>query len=176
MRDHSTVIDVKLEYCRKCGGCLDKNRRCTSCGKQYLHVNKTFLLKCYAICLTLILAAVIWQNNWNVQNTYAWIELYNEADAEKLELTQKLEDSEDMRRGLKGQNDRLSKDYVDLLVAKSAVESEVKFYEKRFVCVTETGSKYHRHACYHIANRSGWVISLNEAKSKGYTACADCWG
>lgn len=42
------------------------------------------------------------------------------------------------------------------------------------VYVTKTGAKYHRSGCQYL-KKSKIAISLDNAKSQGYTACSKCW-
>lgn len=42
------------------------------------------------------------------------------------------------------------------------------------VYITNTGSKYHRSGCQYL-RKSCIPISLDNAKSRGYTACSKCW-
>ena len=42
------------------------------------------------------------------------------------------------------------------------------------VYITDTGSKYHRWGCQYLRESSN-AISLNSAKSYGYSACSRCW-
>lgn len=42
------------------------------------------------------------------------------------------------------------------------------------VYITKTGSKYHRSGCQYLS-KSKISISLDDAKSRGYTACSRCW-
>lgn len=42
------------------------------------------------------------------------------------------------------------------------------------VYITKTGSKYHRSGCQYLS-KSKIAISLDDAKSRGYTACSRCW-
>lgn len=42
------------------------------------------------------------------------------------------------------------------------------------VYITNTGSKYHRSGCQYL-RKSCIPISLDDAKSQGYTACSKCW-
>lgn len=42
------------------------------------------------------------------------------------------------------------------------------------VYITRTGSKYHRSGCQYLST-SKISISLDDAKSRGYTACSRCW-
>ncbi|MDQ1274037.1 MAG: competence protein ComEC [Planctomycetota bacterium] len=41
------------------------------------------------------------------------------------------------------------------------------------VYITDTGSKYHRDGCRYLS-KSKIAISLDEAKSQGYTPCSVC--
>lgn len=42
------------------------------------------------------------------------------------------------------------------------------------VYITNTGSKYHRSGCQYLS-KSKIAISLDDAKSRSYTACSRCW-
>lgn len=55
------------------------------------------------------------------------------------------------------------------------IKDEYNFYHKNAVIVTTSGSKYHRHGCYHIKKRSGYIFNIENAKYKGYTPCLDCF-
>ena len=46
--------------------------------------------------------------------------------------------------------------------------------QSQTVYITNTGSKYHRYGCQYLWN-SCIPISLNTARSYGYTACSRCW-
>lgn len=169
MREDRPIIDVKIEYCRNCGSCLDSNRRCTGCGKQYFHIKKGFLLKLYAVVVTLVLVGTIYQNSWNVKNTYDWINLYQEAQMRSDSMTLRLE-------VLQNENDKLTKRCSNLQSAKYKAESDLDYLSAHAAFVTETGAKYHKYNCYHLSNsKSFWIYNVEAAKSKGYTACSDCW-
>lgn len=175
MKNDSSVIDVKIEYCRKCGSCLDGDRRCTGCGKQYFHMKKGVLLKLYAFCLTVMAVVLACENNRNVKNAYDWMELYHNTNTVKLELEPRLEKSEKLRLELQTRNDQLAKAFADLQAEKITIQGKLNYYEKNAVFVTANGAKYHKADCYHIYGKSRWIYNVEAAKGRGYTACADCW-
>jgi hypothetical protein len=55
----------------------------------------------------------------------------------------------------------------------AALPAPVAAQPQEMVYITNTGLKYHRSTCRHLA-RSQRAIGLQEAKAKGYTACAVC--
>lgn len=55
------------------------------------------------------------------------------------------------------------------------IRDEYNFFHKKAVIVTATGSKYHRHGCYHIKDRKFYIFNISAALGKGYTPCLDCF-
>lgn len=171
MKNNSPVIDVKIEYCRKCGSCLDGNKRCTGCGKQYFHIKKDAWLKFYAFCITLVLIVFVCENNRNSENANAWMNMYYSAS----KLEPQLEKSEKLCQKLQSRNDQLSEEFNNLQAEKITIQGKLNYYEKNAVFVTANGAKYHKADCYHIYGKSRWIYNVEAAKGRGYTACTDCW-
>ena len=61
---------------------------------------------------------------------------------------------------------------VDVPPEDSVVEEEPE-PQVEIVYITDTGSKYHRGSCRHLA-KSKHEISLDDAIARGYTACGTC--
>ena len=55
------------------------------------------------------------------------------------------------------------------------IKDEYEFFHEHAVITTTTGKKYHRYDCYHIRNRSFYIYNIENAESKGYTPCRDCY-
>lgn len=58
----------------------------------------------------------------------------------------------------------------------SAKEKDQQQYDamSETVYITNTGEKYHRYGCQYL-RKSQIAISLDDAISRGYTACSRCW-
>lgn len=61
----------------------------------------------------------------------------------------------------------LSDQYMDLA-------QEVSFFESSVVLTTAHGSKYHMYSCRHIDLTTAKVLTFEQAKAAGYSACATC--
>ena len=72
--------------------------------------------------------------------------------------------------GQKSAEDRLS----SARSGSSSSSSSSSKTQSMTVYVTNTGEKYHRYGCQYLA-KSCIPISLDDAKSSGYTACSRCW-
>lgn len=85
---------------------------------------------------------------------------YIDAKSECASLQKSLSDSQEAVNTLSDQ-------YMDLV-------QEVSFFEGSSVLVSPRGSKYHRYGCSHINMSTAQVLTFEQAKNKGYTACLTC--
>lgn len=92
------------------------------------------------------------------------------------ELKLKLADINDLQYELKLRQETIDKLQAPAKQTNSSVQpSEATSTQKsQTVYVTNTGSKYHRSGCQYLS-KSQISISLNDAKSQGYSACSKCW-
>ena len=70
-----------------------------------------------------------------------------------------------------GYSNGLSEGKASVTAAASTAATEPQSVT---VYITNTGSKYHRSGCQYL-RKSCIPISLDNAKSRGYTACSKCW-
>lgn len=158
-------------YCKLCGSPLSTDKKCTRCGKQYFHVNRAWLLKVYAICITLSLIAVSCLNMYNCKIGNLNYDLLMESRSQVAEIEKEQNILKDKIKVLQGQKELYQEQSEELAILRPILS----FYENNAVFVTETGTKYHKASCYHISGKNFYIYNVEAAKWRGYTACADCW-
>ena len=92
---------------------------------------------------------------------------------EEMERQKKASRLEGWAAGQKSAEERLSSARSGTSSSSSSGSSSSKT-QSMTVYVTNTGEKYHRYGCQYLA-KSCIAISLDDAKSSGYTACSRCW-
>ena len=60
--------------------------------------------------------------------------------------------------------------------ATTTEEEDTATYSNEIYYITNTGNKYHRENCYHIARRSVVGMNLEDLERMGYQPCLDCIG
>ena len=149
-------ISTKTIYCKKCGGKLNKDKKCTKCGKQYFNIKNKSLL--FVIPLTILLISSIVLN----------VKFYNEKQA----LFEVGETFYEANVDLEKEYDTLEEKYNKLGAKYSKIEEKAEFLDENIVFVLEGyGNKYYTYDCVQEitdGEYSYWAFNIDAAKSQGY--------
>lgn len=165
----SPPVKQRKRFCGNCGGVLDETGRCTSCGKQYLHLRSH---KSKGPQLFLWIAAALLLMVGIVQCLLAFMPS-SEKDGLIQELTSKdllLEDRKKTLAAMQTQANAVTDEEAQLSVVYN-------FYDKYVVFIPERDYSlrfkfYHRINC--LDPLDCIPVSTRYAIDNGYTMCPDC--
>jgi len=156
IKQNKTIVKKKTIYCKKCGGKLNQNKKCTKCGKQYFHFNFiTSKTKILIIILTVLFIVSI------VVNVYQGVLLKNNKTNSEFE-----------RNELKEEINRLEDDNYYLREELEYNEDKIDFMDEHIVIVVEGhGDIAYKYDClddYVDGDYTFWAYNEENAIQKGY--------
>lgn len=151
--EDDVVENVKIRYCKYCGGQLNKKNQCISCGKQYMNIGRFFLITLILICAALSCSTLYL---WNLNKQY------KNLDNEFIARFGKYENP------ITGEKITGAYSYLKALDAHEEIYNNVYAYNH--------GEYYHMYGCVLIDMNNENVIKLNieDAIHEGYMPCAKC--
>ncbi|MBP3360057.1 MAG: hypothetical protein J6N52_04325 [Clostridia bacterium] len=158
--EHKPILTNR--HCKYCGGILDINNVCTSCGHRFFK----FSAAVFAIVfLTIMLATV---------SISAAVKLYT-LNKEVKEYKYLYEKKKETISKSKEQTKELNTQIEQLKEKNKGLQYKVDFLDNRIAIVVDNGEKYHTYDCTHVQNcKTFWAYNIEAAEAKGYEPCQKC--
>lgn len=145
----------KETFCKKCGGKINDDKKCTKCGKQYFKITINFII---ALCLSLIIVVLGTLFGFQIKKS--------------LDLENKIQKISKEKDTLSAQVAEYKDKYYDELFDRIDKES---FMDNYVVIVCNDGTKkYHKYGCEDLNLSSFWVYNTDAAVGDGYIMCKKC--
>lgn len=163
----------KITYCKYCGCEIDKNKKCTGCGKQYFKFPKLHTVITCLLVFALIIVCISW---YGLEEMYYNVVAENtEIKSSYNELKTKYEEKQDELNEIESQRDKFKESNEHYQSLLSEYRETAQFWNKYGAIITETGTKYHTYNCQYISGISDkYVMTIWEAEDAGYTPCSKC--
>jgi len=168
----------KIRYCSKCGSLIDKNKKCTGCGKQYFNVK----FKPYWVFLFFLFAGltaiIIFQfmQSFKYKNQISGLETRCELVGSN--YSKLLDDYNE----LKGINTSYLKKINEISIKSEEWRAqyadsldEIIYYENNAAIVVPGGTLYHTINCPLLDGEDIiYIYSVPDAEDMGYARCPAC--
>lgn len=171
--------NTKQRFCKHCGSMIDADtKKCTGCGKQYLHLPKP-----HKHTVVIIIAAILIVSLAGL-NIYQYIS--------NTEYREAFKQQEDLKQQIASLKDDIGEKDARILSLENqnlTIEQEYEFYKDNVVLTTNNDNFYHKYYCRDLASMQSWTSNLwlyeigsyrlyntNAAVSAGYSPCPTCIG
>lgn len=178
-------------YCKLCGGAIDADsKKCAKCNKQYFKITGATVFAIIVCVVAICLAGINFFQYTRYQADIAALEEQNRTITQ--ELNEKEKQLEDYKTQLLEKNseienleasiDLLENEVENLEVGIDLLEidleimtSQVEFYDKHVVFVSDDGTnKYHNLRCEDFDASYFWAYNVELAEVRGNTPCPKC--
>ena len=134
-------------YCRRCGGKLDSNGKCTVCYAQSF----TAKMLTFPIMLLLCVCAIL----FTAKKAY--------------DINLKLEQ---YISACEFRDDKIKKMKTEI----EEQQKKCDFLDEHIAIIVsdEDDAKYHKYGCYHVENKSFWAYNIELAQQEGHEPCKVC--
>lgn len=161
----------KKRYCKRCGALVDQEtKKCTSCGKQYLHVTKHLWIALFAIICCALAGLNILQ--------------YTQRVSIEKELKQATATISARAKTVSNQKETISKQRTEISDLKEDVNryrtwwaesfGKAEFMDNYVVIVGDSNNKYHKYGCEDLDLSQFYAFNVENARAQGYRACSKC--
>lgn len=154
---------TKKKFCKKCGGEIDSSiKKCSSCGKQYFKISKSFVAILFLVLIVVVLISL---------NIYQ----YTNSIQTKTEYEKTIQEQSDRIDSKDARISSLEDKNLELIKEKYENSSALNFYETYAVIVPSNGTKkYHKYGCEDLDDSSFRIYNIAAAENQGYYACSKC--
>ena len=172
--------DMEQRYCKFCGGMINSDKVCESCGHKFfkIRINTKFkmfisiLITLMVLCGFSYMGYIIYDSINTIEIKESQIRSQNETITK---LNKELSDATLSADNYKKSANKLIKQVNDLTRKNEKYLEDLNWYEKYVAITTETGDCYHTIGCPYIKDSDViYVQYYLDAMRSGYKACSYC--